>query len=203
LLNTLQKIERKSQSPRDRTPETKRFIGRIDLRHFTQKLLKPIQAKIEARRLKENEEFLMTFVKSKSRPRIVDFEESRRNFHPPSKILLKPSNNHKDFMGLETFSIVPKTARKRNESVEDYKLYLHSPPSARNIEKFRRFYSGGPVEDEKMMFSVKIFPFILLTIFPGTLCHRRYFEISCNRIPKEGYSKNPSFMERLFTEKGF
>ena len=159
LMTALHKIEKKSQSPRERTPEMKRF--KIDLKHFTQKLLKPIQAKVEARRLKENEDFLMTFVKSKTRPRIVDFEESRRNFHPPSKILIKPSSsNHKDFMGLETFSIAQKTARKRNESIEEYKLSLHGHPSDRNSVKFRKFYSGGPVDDEHQMFNVFFFYFV-------------------------------------------
>ncbi len=154
LLDTLHKIEKQSWwNQESASPDHKKI--KLDLKFFTSKLLKPIQEKVEARRLKENKEFLMTFVKSKSKPKLLDIEESKRLYHPPSKVLLKPTSSQKDYMGLDPFQAPCKTARKRNESVEDFKLHLHSPLSARNPVNFKNFYSGGPSDENLRIFQVK------------------------------------------------
>jgi len=152
IVGVLQKMEeKKSWAPSTvNTPSARKTI---DFKHFTSKLLKPIKDKVEARKLQENKNFLMTLVRTKSAPRIINPEESKRSYHPPSKILVKPmTTQNKDFMGLDSNSLQPKLALRRNESVKDFKVSMHSPPTMRISSNFKRYYSGGPSNEEDVIF---------------------------------------------------
>ena len=147
--------EKKGWTPsRANTPSHKRTV---DLKHFTSKLLKPIKDKVEARKLQENKNFLMTIIRTKSAPRIINPDESKRFYHPPSKILVKPvTAQNKDFMGLDGNSLPTKLALRKNESVDDFKLKMHSPPTMKIPSNFRNYYSGGPSNEEDIIFQVRI-----------------------------------------------
>jgi len=154
IVGVLNKMEEKKSwvSSRANTPSHRKTI---DFKHFTAKLLKPIKDKVNARKLQENKNFLMTLVRTKSAPRIINPDESKRFHHPPSKIIVKATPTHtKDFMGLDSNSLPSKLAQRKNEQVEDFKISMHSPPNLKISSNFRNYYSGGPSNEDDRIFQV-------------------------------------------------
>lgn len=105
-------------------------------------------------------EILFPFSRSHSQPKIVDISTSRRYYHPPSKIMLKsPKDGMKDFLGLEGFLLSGKPAERRDEQPEFFKLGIHSPSSFRNSLDFKRYYAGGPLDEDERIFQVNYYIF--------------------------------------------
>jgi len=155
LLNFLREYQKKQiLKNTDRSQETE--IYDVDVGHFAKKLMKPIQQKVETRKLIQNENFLRQVVHLPSGPKekLVDVKESRHFFHPPSKVVVDPEKHTRDFMGLGASLQDPLVAQRLNEPPSAYQLNINSPPSLKNPLNFRKFYSGGPGETEIEIFQV-------------------------------------------------
>ena len=156
IINSLKKMEEKKnwKLPLKETEAIEDC--KADLKYFAEKFLSPIREKLEKRKDKQIYEAANILPRSKSHFNLINPEVSKR-LHPPSKILVDHHKSPKDFLGLETYALSTKLAQRRNGSVDDFKVGLHSPPSHKNPENFQKYLTGGPSNFEKPIFQVYSF----------------------------------------------
>ena len=146
----------------------------VDIGHFADKFLKVVNNKVAARKLKRAQEFLRRLLPSHPRKETIDVEASRHAYHPSSKLIVKNENRSNDYLGLRTDNLNPAIAKRKNDSMDLYKLHIHSPPNLKDRRKFKSFYSGGPIDNEEKIFQVK-FSFYFYRLFIGKLYIWRRF----------------------------
>lgn len=141
----------KSPPPRIQKPEDNED-GPVDIGHFASKFLKVVNKSVQARKFQKSQEFLRRLLPYHHEPKAFDVQDSKHFYHPSSKLLVTTENHVKDYMGLGTENLNPLLAKRRNDSPDDYKLTIHSPPRFKNSQNFRKYYSGGPVDDDDRIF---------------------------------------------------
>jgi len=165
-MNEQRKIKRKAISLINKIEEKKKWKvpieqkikqqqnQAVDIGHFADKFLKVVNNKVTARKLKNARDFLKRLLPGQNRQDKIDVEASRHAYHPSSKLIVKTGNRSNDYLGLGTDNLNPVIAKRKNDSMELFKLHLHSPPHLKNRIKFKSFYSGGPVDNEERIFQV-------------------------------------------------
>lgn len=99
-------------------------------------------------------EFLRAFVRTPNPPKAFNLKLSQHYYHPSSKLYLTSDPQQKDFMGLAT-TFTDQKIRASVENPEDFKLHIHSHSLLKDKSNFKRYYSGGPREQEHLIFQVK------------------------------------------------
>ena len=142
----------KSPPPRLQSPENNE--EQVDIGHFASKFLKVVNKSVQSRKFKKSQEFLRRLLPYSHEPKLFDVQDSKHFYHPSSKLLVTTENHAKDYMGLGTENLNPLLAKRKNDSPDDYKLTIHSPPRFKISQNFKKYYSGGPVDDDDRIFQV-------------------------------------------------
>jgi len=124
----------------------------VDIEHFADKFLKVVDEKISNRKLQKAQNFLKRLLPYQPKQSPIDLDVSRHYFHPSSKIIVKNNNRSNDYLGLGTDNLNPAIAKRKNDKVENFKLHIHSSPVFKINRNFKRFYSGGPEDDDTRVF---------------------------------------------------
>ena len=124
----------------------------VNIEHFADKFLKVVDQKIANRKFQKAQNFLKRLLPYQQKQNPIDVEASRHYFHPSSKIIVKNNNRSNDYLGLGTDNLNPAIAKRKNDKVDDFKLHIHSSSVLKINRNFKRFYSGGPEDDDTRVF---------------------------------------------------